>query len=77
MKNMNAEKWLEMAIKRHERHMNGSEPVSGKEGEISQMLMMDEMKNAMKALMRDEEVESSSWYDDNMDKVKKGKKMDM
>lgn len=41
-----AKKWLDIAIKRHERHMNGTEDTS----DISQILMMDEMKNAMQAL---------------------------
>lgn len=41
-----AKKWLNTAIQRHERHMNGTEDTS----EASQMLMMDEMKYAMQAL---------------------------
>lgn len=38
--------WLNAAIERHERHMNGTEPTA----EASQMQMMVEMKNARKAL---------------------------
>lgn len=41
-----AKEWLNKAIQRHERHMNGTENTS----EVSQMLMMDEMKYAMQAL---------------------------
>lgn len=36
-----------LAIQRHERHMDGTEPTSME----SQMLMMDEMKYAMQALV--------------------------
>jgi len=38
--------WLQTAIARHERHMNGTEATS----KASQMQMMVEMKNAMAAL---------------------------
>ncbi len=40
--------WLQSAIKRHERHMNGTENTSRE----SQQKMMDEMTNAMSALRR-------------------------
>lgn len=65
----NAKKWLEMAIKRHQRHMDGKEPTTGKIGAISQMLMMEEMKMAFKALSLDTEVEASMMYINNKDKV--------
>jgi len=42
--------WLEKAIARHERHMNGSEKTS----EASQMKMMQEMKKALAALQGDD-----------------------
>lgn len=45
-----AERWLEQAIARHERHMNGTEPTTGAAGERSQQTMMDEMQNALDAL---------------------------
>lgn len=41
---------LKNAIARHERHMNGTEPVDGPEGERSQQAMMDEMRAALAAL---------------------------
>lgn len=44
-----AKKWLGQAIKRHERHMNGSEATSQK----SQMTMMEEMRTAMNHLKSD------------------------
>lgn len=43
-----AMKWLDKAIKRHERHMDGTESTS----EASQQKMMDEMMAAMDALKR-------------------------
>lgn len=42
--------WLNRAIARHERHMNGTEPTTGPAGEASQQKMMDEMRAAAKAL---------------------------
>lgn len=42
--------WLKKAIALHEKHMNGSAPTTGKEGEKSQMLMMEQMKNALSEL---------------------------
>lgn len=42
--------WLKKAIALHEKHMNGSAPTTGKEGERSQMLMMEQMKNALAEL---------------------------
>ena len=62
-----SEKWLWIAIKRHERHMDGKEPTSGADGEISQKLMMEEMKYALKALTNDK-VSPSAWYDSNIGK---------
>lgn len=46
-----AKKWLGIAIRRHERHMEGTEPTTGTDGEISQKLMMEEMKYAQKSLV--------------------------
>lgn len=43
--------WLKKAIALHEKHMNGSAPTTGKEGEKSQMLMMEQMENALAALV--------------------------
>jgi hypothetical protein len=45
--------WLKKAIALHEKHMNGSAPTTGKEGEKSQMLMMEQMKNALSELESD------------------------
>lgn len=42
--------WLKKAIALHEKHMNGSAPTTGKEGEKSQMFMMEQMKNALAEL---------------------------
>jgi len=56
-----AKKWLGIAIRRHERHMKGTEPT----GETSQKLMMEEMKYAQKALV-DGYVVTSLWYDANI-----------
>lgn len=42
--------WLKKAIALHEKHMNGSAPTTSKEGEKSQMLMMEQMKNALAEL---------------------------
>ena len=65
-------KWLKKAIDRHERHMMDEEPVDGKIGEISQRLMMEEMKYAMKLLMGGSG-DQIKWYYDNVDKVKSSK----
>jgi type VI protein secretion system component VasF len=62
-----AKMWLEIAIRRHERHMKGTEPTTGTDGEISQNLMMEEMKYALSALV-DGFVLTSSWYDENIKK---------
>lgn len=40
-------RWLKKAIARHERHMNGKEPTTGKAGDASQQTMMDEMTKAL------------------------------
>lgn len=71
-----AKKWLQIAIRRHERHMAGKEPTSGKDGEISQRLMMEEMKYAL-ASMGDSDAVTTFWYDENIDKFpdKQDKKM--
>jgi hypothetical protein len=63
-------KWLKKAIDRHERHMMGEEPTDGKEGEISQRLMMEEMKYSLKLLMGGSG-DQVKWYFDNLDKVSK------
>lgn len=56
--------WLNIAIRRHQRHMDGLEPTSGKDGEISQMLMMEEMQYALDALVIGLAI-STIWYDQN------------
>lgn len=63
----NAKNWLGIAIRRHERHMNGTEPTTGTDGEISQKLMMEEMKYAQKSLM-DGLVLATLWYYQNVTK---------
>lgn len=63
-----SKKWLKKAIDRHERHMMGEEPTTGKDGEISQKLMMEEMKMSYKAMFVSE-VTESAWYKDNVDKT--------
>lgn len=60
--------WLKIAIRRHERHMAGDEPTTGKDGDISQKLMMEEMKYALKALV-DGWVVTTFWYDTNVIKL--------
>ena len=45
-----AVKWLKKAIALHEHHMNGEKPTTGKAGEKSQMLMMEQMKKALAEL---------------------------
>ncbi len=45
-----AKRWLEEAIALHEKHMAGTAPTTGKDGEKSQMEMMDQMKKALTAL---------------------------
>lgn len=45
-----ARKKLDEAIALHEKHMNGTAPTTGKEGEASQMKMMMQMKSARSAL---------------------------
>ena len=76
MKNLKDEaiKWLGIAIRRHERHMAGEEPTTGKDGEISQRLMMEEMKYSMK-LLNGADGPQIKWYQDNIDKFpdRKGK----
>lgn len=60
-----AKKWLQIAIRRHERHMAGKEPTTGGEGEISQKLMMEEMKYALDAIVKGWAI-TSLWYDSNI-----------
>jgi|GEM_PF-6536942 len=73
MDNMNnnmmkdAEQWLNIAISRHQRHMDGKEPTSGADGEISQKLMMEEMKYALQSLTNGYAI-TSHWYDRNVSK---------
>lgn len=62
-----AKQWLGIAIRRHERHMAGKEPTTGADGEISQKLMMEEMKYALESLT-DGAAVTSSWYDKNVGK---------
>lgn len=57
-----AQEWLETAISRHERHMEGKEPTTGKDGQISQTLMMAEMKFSLQAMKEKKDVEASEWY---------------
>ena len=47
--------WLKKAIALHKKHMNGTAPTTGSDGEKSQMLMMTQMENALSEL----ETESS------------------
>lgn len=43
-------KYLEDAIKLHEKHMTGEAPTTGAKGMDSQMLMMGMMEDALRAL---------------------------
>lgn len=43
--------WLKKAIALHKKHMDGSAPTTGAAGEKSQMLMMEQMENALAALV--------------------------
>lgn len=70
----NSKMWLQKAIDRHERHMMGSEPTDGEMGDISQRLMMEEMRYALKAMSSKDDAMPTKWYEDNMSKVK-AKKM--
>jgi hypothetical protein len=45
-----ARRELDAAIALHEKHMNGTAPTTGAEGEKSQMKMMIQMKAARRAL---------------------------
>lgn len=63
-----AKKWMDKAIQRHERHMMGDEPTTGKKGEISQMLMMEEMTMARRCLTMGEPM-MSGWYEENSEKM--------
>lgn len=45
-----ASKWLKAAIALHEKHMDGSEPTTGKAGGNSQQKLMDMMMSALSAL---------------------------
>lgn len=62
-----AKKWIDIAIRRHERHMAGKEPTTGSEGEISQKLMMEEMKYTKKNL-EGNYVTTTYFYDANIGK---------
>ena len=55
-----AVKWLKKAIALHEQHMNGEKPTTGKAGEESQMLMMEQMKKALSEV-EDSESEAAKW----------------
>jgi hypothetical protein len=48
-----AKQSLRDAIALHEQHMNGQAPTTGPEGEKSQMLMMEQMQDALAALEDD------------------------
>lgn len=67
----NAIMWLQKSISRHERHMMGKEPTTGKDGDISQRLMMEEMQYALRALKGTKEVPASDWYNKNENMVSK------
>lgn len=45
-----AANWLRKAIALHRKHMDGTAPTTGKAGEKSQMLMMEQMENALAEL---------------------------
>ncbi|WP_066770078.1 DUF2213 domain-containing protein [Sphingobium sp. CCH11-B1] len=45
-----AKAWLKKAIALHKKHMDGTAPTTGPAGEKSQMLMMEQMENALSAL---------------------------
>lgn len=45
-----AKAWLKKAIALHKKHMDGTAPTTGPAGEKSQMLMMEQMENALAAL---------------------------
>lgn len=64
---IDVKKWLGIAIRRHERHMNGTEPTTGIDGEISQKLMMEEMSYAQRILVNGWVVKSL-WYSQNITK---------
>lgn len=60
-----AEEWLKTAIERHKRHMDGKEPTTGDKGEMSQMLMMAEMRYALRSIQRGSEIAATEWYVEN------------
>ena len=62
-----AKKWIDIAIRRHERHMAKQEPTTGTDGEISQKLMMEEMTYSKKSL-DGSFITTSYWYDTNIGK---------
>lgn len=62
-----AKKWIDIAIRRHERHMKKQEPTTGTDGEISQKLMMEEMVYTKKNI-EGNFVTTSYWYDANIGK---------
>jgi aldehyde:ferredoxin oxidoreductase len=66
----NAKMWLQKAIDRHERHMMGIEPTEGEMGDMSQRLMMEEMRFSLKAMNSTDDITPTKWYKDNMDKIK-------
>ena len=45
--------WLEKAIDLHKKHMDGTAPTTGEDGEKSQMLMMEQMEKALSYLQGD------------------------
>ncbi|MHA0335817.1 hypothetical protein [Sphingomonas aquatilis] len=48
-----AVEWLQKAIALHRNHMNGTAPTTGEAGEKSQMLMMEQMENALSFLKKE------------------------
>ena len=62
-----ARKWLEAAIRRQERQMNGEEQTTDAGGEISQMLLLEEMTYALDNLKGTFGL-TSQQYNDNISK---------
>lgn len=68
-----AAEWLKKAIALHEKHMKGEAPTTGKKGEISQQLMMNQMRRALNALTGGggEMVMDAVWNEDDHPRNKK------
>lgn len=67
MNENDAKTWINIAIRRHERHMQGEEPTAGNDGKISQKLMMEEMKYTLQ-ILEGNFTETTDWYQDNIGK---------